>query len=48
MKTNANVQPFMFELLLTAAAEVASTYDFDADININKLEIQIGELLFQK
>ena len=48
MITNANIQPFMFEPLLTAAAEVTSTYDFDTDININKLEIQIGELLFHK
>ena len=48
MKTNANIQPFMFEPLLTAAAEVASTYDFDKDIDINKVEIQIGELLIQK
>ena len=48
MKANANIQLFMFEPLLTAAAEVASTYDFDTDIDINKVEIQIGELLIQK
>ena len=42
------IQLFMFEPLLTAAAEVASTYDFDTDIDINKVEIQIGELLIQK
>ena len=45
---NANIQPFMFEPLLTEAAEVASTYDVDTDIDINKVETQIGELLFQK
>ena len=48
MKTSAYMQPFTFEPLLTAAAEVASTYDFDTDININKLEIQIDELLIYK
>ena len=41
MKINANVQPFMFEPLLTAAAEVVSTYDFDTDIDINKVEYRL-------
>ena len=41
MKINANIQPFMFEPLLTAAAEVVSTYDFDTDIDINKVEYRL-------
>ena len=41
MKTNANIQPFTLEPLLTAAAEVVSTHDFDTDIDFNKVEYRL-------
>ena len=36
MKMNANIQSYLLEPLQTVAAEVASSYDVDTDINIKR------------